>query len=184
MIPKTILAALLMALPTGQLPAQASPPLFDADSGMRIAQYRAPVGPPPRGVAQITADEAIALHRGPGALFIDVLPAAGGHRDPKTGTWALAEPHHTIPGAHWFPESGRGVLAPDIESWFLTGVARLSDGSRTRPIIVFCLADCWMSWNAARRLAIAGYKDVRWFAEGTDGWTEVGGATETGTPER
>jgi rhodanese-related sulfurtransferase len=31
-----------------------------------------------------------------------------------------------------------------------------------------------MSWNAARRLRALGYTDVRWLAEGTDGWREAG----------
>jgi len=43
-----------------------------------------------------------------------------------------------------------------------------------RTLIVFCLADCWMSWNAAWRLSRAGYRDVRWFAEGADGWRDLG----------
>ena len=43
-----------------------------------------------------------------------------------------------------------------------------------RTLIVFCLADCWMSRNAAWRLSRACKRDVRWFAEGADGWRDLG----------
>ena len=185
---RALLAALLLCAPAQPLPAQPLPaqqdaPLFDAESGLRIARYRAPVPTTPAGATRISAEQAAALHRRRGALFIDVLPAEAGHRDPASGRWALAAVHRSIPGARWFPESGRGVLAPDVERWFLDGVKRLSKGVKSRPVIVFCLADCWMSWNAARRLVADGYRDVRWFAEGTDGWRDIGLTLTPVTPE-
>ncbi|MEM7239896.1 MAG: PQQ-dependent catabolism-associated CXXCW motif protein, partial [Pseudomonadota bacterium] len=36
--------------------------------------------------------------------------------------------------------------------------------------LVFCLAGCWMSWNAAKRALEYGYTDVYWYPDGTDGW--------------
>ena len=42
-----------------------------------------------------------------------------------------------------------------------------------RPVIVFCLADCWMSWNAALRLHRAGL-NVAWYGAGRDGWAASG----------
>jgi PQQ-dependent catabolism-associated CXXCW motif protein len=116
------------------------------------------------------------------ALLIDVLPAEGGHRD-ADGTWHLARPRPSIPGAHWFPEAGRGVLEPAIAHWFERGVARLTKGDRQRMIVTFCLADCWMSWNAARRLHALGYTNVHWLAEGTDGWRELGLPLADAVPE-
>jgi PQQ-dependent catabolism-associated CXXCW motif protein len=40
--------------------------------------------------------------------------------------------------------------------------------------VFFCLKDCWMSWNAAKRALEYGYANVMWFREGTDGWQELG----------
>jgi PQQ-dependent catabolism-associated CXXCW motif protein len=40
--------------------------------------------------------------------------------------------------------------------------------------VFFCLKDCWMSWNAAKRALSLGYRNVMWFSEGTDGWQELG----------
>lgn len=156
---------------------------FDPDSGYRISHYRSVIPGPPEGVRKINVQEALQLHRRRGALFIDVTPAEGGRRNEMTGVWALAEAHQTIPRAHWFPEAGRGQIETAIESRFLGGVARLYHGRRRRPIVVFCLADCWMSWNAALRLRRAGYRDVRWLADGVDGWREKGLMLEDADPE-
>jgi PQQ-dependent catabolism-associated CXXCW motif protein len=152
--------------------AQPADALFDAQ-GYRIAHYRAPTRRPPEGVTRIAPLAAAQLRPGVDALFIDVLPAEGGHRQ-DDGRWRLVSKRESIAGAHWFPESGRGNLAPGIEPWFAQGVARLTRGRRDRPIVVFCLADCWMSWNAAKRLRAMGYTKIWWLAEGTDGWSDLG----------
>jgi PQQ-dependent catabolism-associated CXXCW motif protein len=171
---------LLPALLMMAAPASAQEPLFNAD-GYRIAHYRGPTRQPPEGVGRIAPAAAAQLRPGIDALFIDVLPAEGAVRE-SDGRWRLARPHETIPGAHWFPESGRGDLAPGIERWFLDGVARLSHGKRDRPLVVFCLADCWMSWNAARRLRAHGYTKIWWLAEGTDGWRDLKRPLAPATP--
>lgn len=159
-------ALLLCAAPV------AAEPLFGPD-GYRIAAYRAPVSRPPAGVGRIAPAAAAALRPGRDALFLDVLPAEGGHRE-SDGRWRLAAQHESIPGARWFPEAGRGVPEPDIALWFAAGVRRLTGGRRDRMLVVFCRSDCWMSWNAARRLRAMGYRNVWWLAEGTDGWRDLG----------
>lgn len=165
---QTMLLAALLPLVLASVPAG---PLFNAD-GYRIMRYRAPVPSAPEGVTPVAAGEVSALRDRHNALLIDVMPAEGGHRE-ADGRWRLALPRRTIPGAHWFPEAGRGDPDPAIAAGFVRGVARLSNGRRERTIVVFCLSDCWMSWNAARRLAALGYRDVRWLAEGTDGWSAL-----------
>jgi PQQ-dependent catabolism-associated CXXCW motif protein len=37
-------------------------------------------------------------------------------------------------------------------------------------LVIYCLADCWMFWNAAKRALAYGYANVAWYPEGTDGW--------------
>lgn len=159
-------AALLAAAPA------AGEPLFNTE-GYRIAHYRGPVPTAPEGVRRIDARDAMHLRPDREALFIDVLPAEGAHRE-ADGRWRLATPHASIPRAHWFPEAGRGEPDPAIAAGFAQGIARLSRGRKDRPLVVFCLADCWMSWNAALRLHRLGYRDVRWLADGLDGWRDLG----------
>lgn len=167
------LSLAFVAVVGSAVPVAAQPVLFDAE-GYRTARYRAPVDRPPPGVAQIDGQAVAALVDRGEALLIDTLPAEGGHYDPTTGAWALAAPHRSIAGAHWFPEAGRGNPDPRVARWFLTQVARLARERPRATVIVFCLADCWMSWNAALRLRRAGLTNVRWFAEGTDGWRDIG----------
>lgn len=171
-----LLALLMLASPAG-----AGERLFNAD-GYRIAQYRAPTRQPPEGVTRIAPAAAAQLRPDRGALFIDVLPAEGGHRE-DDGRWRLAKARESIAGAHWFPESGRGEPDPAVAAGFARGMARLTKGRRAMPIIVFCLADCWMSWNAAKRLRAMGYARVWWLAEGTDGWRDLGRPLSPAIPE-
>ena len=174
-----MMLALLMTLAAATA-QPASDADFDPDTGYRIAHYRGVIPHPPEGISHIAVDEVAKLH----AVLIDVTPAEGAVRDPTTGRWRLAEPHQSIPGAHWFPEAGRGRLEPDIERWFLSGVERLAGRHPDKPIVVFCLADCWMSWNASLRLRRAGFPHVRWFAEGIDGWRESGRVVRFVQPNR
>ncbi len=146
--------------------------LFDA-AGYRITRYRAPTRRPPEGVTRIAPAAAALLRPDVDALFLDVLPAEGGHRQ-ADGRWRLAAPHESIEGARWFPEGGQGAIAPDAERRFIRAMARLTRGRREWPVVVFCRADCWLSWNAARRLHALGYRRVWWLAEGTDGWRDMG----------
>jgi PQQ-dependent catabolism-associated CXXCW motif protein len=50
-------------------------------------------------------------------------------------------------------------------------------------VVLYCLADCWMSWNAAKRAQEIGYSNVAWYREGTDGWFAAGLPLEETAPE-
>lgn len=163
---------LTVALPFS-VGAEAQTALFNAD-GYRIASYRAPISQTPAGTHRIAPAAAASLRPDADAIFIDVMPAEGARRDTQTGVWTLAVPRLSIAGAHWFPEAGRGEPDADIARWFDRGIVQLTNGRRHKMIIVFCRADCWMSWNAARRLAARGYSNIWWLAEGSDGWSDLG----------
>ncbi|MFN4135324.1 MAG: rhodanese-like domain-containing protein [Novosphingobium sp.] len=142
--------------------------------GYRVSRYRAPVDREPVPATRIDLDDALRLRPGVNALFIDVLPAEGGVRDAASGRWQLAQPHETIPGAEWHPETGRGH--PDVALWnaLRERVAAVRGASPAKPVVLFCRTDCWMAWNAARRLARDGFGNVHWLAEGIEGWHEAG----------
>ncbi|UVO49282.1 rhodanese [Sphingomonas sp. SUN019] len=148
--------------------------VFDPATGYRIAQYRGVVPAAPPGVPRVDARAVADLVDRGDAILIDVVPAEGGVRDPATGDWRLARSAVSIPGATWFPEAGRGQPDPAIARGFADGVARLRRDHPSGAIVVFCLSDCWMGWNAAWRLSRAGYRRVLWFADGADGWRDIG----------
>lgn len=180
--------ALAMAALAASMPAPAcadQPPadalvLFDAQ-GYRIARYRSPIAADPAPAARIALADALALDPARDALFIDVMPAEGGVRDGLSGAWRLSRAHSSIPGAQWHPEAGRMPADPAL--WNALEAAARS-AAPARPVILFCRVDCWMSWNAARRLAAGGLTNVFWLAEGTDGWHGAGRALAVAAPVR
>jgi PQQ-dependent catabolism-associated CXXCW motif protein len=153
----------------------ARPELFHEGDGFRIARQHAPTPddiPAPARV--VTAHEARALMKG-GAVAIDVFAAPMPRYDELDGTWMGAHPRQSLPGAFWLPEVGRGVLSEEMARWYAHELARLTGGDKDRALVIFCVADCWMSWNAARRAAEGlGYRAVAWFRLGADGWLDEG----------
>jgi PQQ-dependent catabolism-associated CXXCW motif protein len=93
-----------------------------------------------------------------------------------------ATPRATIPGALWVPGVGEGRLEPEAERYLDGALARLAGPAGPRPVVVFCFADCWMSWNAALRLAARGAPPALWYPLGVDGWVEAGGGLARVTP--
>lgn len=161
--------------------AQAGGGPFDA-AGYRAMAFRAPVDRDPAPARQMPLARARALDPVHGALFLDVLPAEGAKRDPATGQWTLAQPHETIEGAEWFPETGRSPPEPVLWAALRARVSAFRQGHRRAPVVVFCRADCWMSWNVARRLALSGIGEVYWLAEGIEGWHEMDGTLVAARP--
>ncbi len=148
--------------------------LFDAE-GYRQARFQAPVTLDPLPAHRIAAAAAASLRPGVDAIFIDVLPPEGGVRDPKSGRWHLASQHLSIAGAIWHPEVGRSPPDPVLWRGLRNAVTKARKLRPGAPIILFCRTDCWMGWNAARRLAIEGFPDVWWLAEGVEGWRHQAG---------
>ena len=60
---------------------------------------------------------------------------------------------------------------------------RLSGGDRARRLVFYCQAECWMSWNAAKRALGLGYRNVVWYPEGTDGWQAAGLPLQMAEPQ-
>jgi PQQ-dependent catabolism-associated CXXCW motif protein len=79
-------------------------------------------------------------------------------------------PRHDIPGSEWLPDVGRGALNPELERYFRDNLVRLTGGDRSKALVFYCLADCWMGWNATKRAAEFGYTNLYWYRDGTDGW--------------
>jgi PQQ-dependent catabolism-associated CXXCW motif protein len=142
-------------------------------SGYRTDTYRAPTPATLAGARVVTTAEAEALWQDKVAIFIDVMPRPPRPTNLPSGTIWRDRPRSNIPGGIWLPDTGYGELAPATEEYLRTNVARITGGDRTKLLVVYCLRDCWMSWNAAKRLAAMGYTNVAWYAEGTDGWTDA-----------
>lgn len=106
-------------------------------------------------------------------VFIDVLPRPPRPKLPAGTVWHDRQ-HRDIPGSTWLANVGYGRLPPDLDTWYRERLQELTGGDRTRPILIYCLSDCWMSWNAAKRALEYGYANVTWYPDGTDGWGAAG----------
>jgi PQQ-dependent catabolism-associated CXXCW motif protein len=138
--------------------------------GYRMDDYRTPTPETVAGGVVLDTDAAYELWKSGSAVWIDVLPAP--HRPanlPISALW-MPVPHRDIPDSLWLPDIGRGALSPELETYFRDQLAAATRDQRDTAVVFYCLADCWMSWNAAKRAAAWGYTRVYWYPDGTDGW--------------
>lgn len=165
-----LLAICGVGLATLASPANAEPAAEPAE--YRTNDYRAPVPATLTGAKVIDYEAAKMLLEAKSAVFIDVYPRAPKPANLPAGTVWRDPPHETIPGASWLANVGYGVLAPAVDTYFQERLATLSGGDKTKTLVFFCLRDCWMSWNAARRALSYGYSSVVWFPDGVDAWRD------------
>ena len=151
--------------------------------GYRLEDYRSPTPATLQDARVIGTDEAEAIWHSHSASFVDVMPRPPRPRDLPAGTLWRDKPRANIPGSIWLPDTGYGELAPSIAGYFTKGLEKATNGDRARLLVLYCLADCWMSWNAAKRALSLGYSDVAWYPEGTDGWLTAGLPLQDATPE-
>jgi quinoprotein dehydrogenase-associated probable ABC transporter substrate-binding protein/PQQ-dependent catabolism-associated CXXCW motif protein len=150
--------------------------------GFRMQAYRAPVPDVLTGATTVGTAALQALLEREAPILIDVLPAPRPPKDRAGARLWRDKPHANIPGSVWLPNVGYGELSAEFQAYFESNLERLSDGDRARRLVFYCQADCWMSWNAAKRALRSGYGNVVWYPEGTDGWAAAGLPLEPAEP--
>lgn len=170
-----LLAAALVAAGAALAQGVPEPP------GYRLEQYRAPTPETLRGAKVIGTEDARALWQAGNAVFIDAMPRPPRPDLPEGTVWR-EKPRDNIPGSVWLPDIGYGALSPEMEAYFRDNLAAATRSDPGRTIVFYCQADCWMSWNAARRAVEWGYDSVVWYPEGTDGWSAAGLPLEAAVP--
>jgi PQQ-dependent catabolism-associated CXXCW motif protein len=149
--------------------------------GYRMGEYRAPTPSTLSGARVVGTGEAKALWETGDAVFIDVLPKPP-KPDLPAGTVWRDKPRDHIAGSVWLPDVGYGSLSPEMETYFRDNLAAATGNDPSRTAVFYCMADCWMSWNAAKRALELGHKAVVWYPEGTDGWRAAGLPLATAEP--
>ncbi len=163
------------------LPFLAAASVLEPD-GFRMDNYNAPV-PATLAGAQVVGAKELSAAMTSGAIVIDVLPAP--HRPatlPADRPW-MPPPRMDVPGSLWWPEAGRGAISPALDAWFRERLKAATGGNFGKTVAFYCKANCWMSWNAAKRAIGYGYKEVLWFPGGAEAWAAAGFALHAGTPE-
>ena len=140
--------------------------------------YRAPTPSTVASGVVLETDVAHELWRSGNAVWIDVLPAP--RRPPNLPTPALWMPFAPIRhfGQPRLPDVGRGALSPELERYFRDHLDVATKSRRDTPVVFYCLADCWMGWNATKRAASWGFTRLYWYRDGIDG--SAGGGSRTG----
>jgi len=145
-----------------------------------------PNGPVPAtlsGARVIDADHLAALITEAAPVLVDVANAPRRPPGQPPGSPWLPLPHHDIPGSLWIPGAGNGAVSPAEEAFLQHRLAQATAGDRRRPVVFYCHARCWLSWNAAKRAVAAGYRQVYWFPGGIEAWQQSGRHTAPARPE-
>jgi PQQ-dependent catabolism-associated CXXCW motif protein len=171
-------AAIICAANTGAVDSA-----FDSETGLRIHHYTDPVpADVPGGVTLDTAGVVQLLEQHPETVLLDVISINDARYDALDGSWPDAPRRENIPGSLWLPNVGFGRPADDMFTYLIDNATAAVSGDLSKPVLVYCIADCWMGWNAVQHLANAGFDTVYWYPEGTDGWVAAGRPVEVSQP--
>lgn len=143
-------------------------------SGYRLDNYNAPVPDSLPGGQTMHTGELYTFASMTQVVLIDVLPAQRRPPAMQPGMPWMPTAHHNLAGSIWLPEIGRGVVSPDMDAWFERELQKSTAGNRAMPVVFYCRADCWMSWNAARRAIEHGWTRVIWYPDGPEVWAAAG----------
>src|SRR5258707_1636216 len=126
---------------------------------------------------------ALLKHKQGSAVIVDVSDAPRRPDNlPSTTAW-LPVPHPAIPGAIWIPGAGLGAPPPSMDEFFRQRLATATGNDMKRPLVLYCHAKCWLSWNGAKRAIQYGYRNVYWFPDGIEGWRKAKLPTSVVQPE-
>ena len=141
----------------------------------RMSHYRAPVPATLKGATVVNAQSLRALIDGDADVaLIDVLPRDRRPDDfPADRLWRPPARHH-LPNSVWLPNVGYGKISAAYERYFMDNLEKLTNHRASRILVFYCDADCWMSWNAAKRALALGFRKVHWFPGGVDEWQRMG----------
>lgn len=141
--------------------------------GYRMDQYRAPVPATLKGATVISTEQARKIWQDKSAIFIDVMPQAPKPANLPKGTVWRDKPRNDIPGSVWLANVGYGEINAETADYFRRGLERNGVTDKTKPVVFYCMTDCWMSWNAAKRAMEWGFSSVYWYPAGSDGWEKA-----------
>ncbi|WP_372743190.1 PQQ-dependent catabolism-associated CXXCW motif protein [Neptunomonas sp.] len=159
---------------------------FDDDSelftpeGYRLLRYRSPTPAQHEQATTLSTEQLLNLLQDiPTPALLDVQPLIW-----KDGFFIQKEPRLHIPGSHWTPNVGQGELEDTWADYFQRNLQEITQGRQDYPVVIYCTADCWMSWNAIKRAKAWGYSHLYWYRDGSDGWQEADLDTAEGIPAK
>lgn len=168
------------AEPAFEDPVSGPPP--PEPSGYKMDDYRSVTPLTLQGARSVDTAQAEMLWREKGAVFLDTMPRDRHPPNLPPGTVWRDKPRDHIPGSVWLANVGYGALTPEMDAYFQGALKALSANDMAKPLLFYCRAACWMSWNAAKHAMALGYTSVIWYGDGTDGWAKAGLPLERASP--
>ena len=148
---------------------------FINHAGYRYDKLRAPTPQQVPGGITITTEELIELIDRDDPVLIDVQAVTVRPELREFAMdWLPSKTRYSLPDATWLPNVGYAELDTGIEDYFRNNLRRLTAGNLRTPVVIYCVLDCWLSWNAVQRAVGYGYRRVYWYRLGTDGWEAAG----------
>lgn len=180
LLPALLIVMLTMAIGSGVLAGMpflhwGKADVFDAHTGYRIASFRAELPSAVSGGSLVDIDALEAMIAQDKPLLIDVVSAETSlsewFRD-----WLRGHPpeRKQIAGSIWLPRLGEGKLSQQEAGDQKRQLLILTTGSLDQPMVFYCLSNCWVSWNAARRAVSFGFRKVFWYRDGIEVWLDAG----------
>jgi len=150
-----------------------------SDDGYRSKNYRSPT-PTETNFATVVDAQAIVklLKENDQVVIVDVIPLAMDNT-----TFIQAKPHEGIINSIWLPNVGFGEIDKTTHNYLVDHLNLAMHKNSNTKFIFYCKTDCWMSWNAARRAASLGFKNIFWYKNGIEGWKSKNFATQLLHPQ-
>lgn len=146
-------------------------PAFINDQGFRYTKYRSPT---PESTDYGTTVDTAALQilineKQPVLIDVQAVTVRPELADFEMD-WLPSSPRYSLPGAIWLPNVGYAELDDKMETYLRHNLKKATGGDKEKPLVIYCVVDCWLSWNAMKRIASYGYKNLYWYSGGTDDW--------------
>ncbi len=155
---------------------------FDPETGLRIHYYTDAVPDAVPGGITLDTEAVRHLISQMPVVLLDVLSINDVRYDELDGSWPGHSTRKNIPGSIWLPNVGYGRPSNDMLNYLIDSATSATGGDADHAILVYCVSDCWMGWNAVQHLAGGGFSKVYWYPSGTDGWVEKGYSVELAHP--
>ena len=156
--------------------------LVEEPDDYKLDNYRSATPETLSGATVVGALVAKELYDNGEVIFIDVLPSPKRPEAlPESEIW-LPKKRLNIPGSVWLADVGFGVLSDELNHYFTSNLEQLNKLNK-KGMLFYCKANCWMSWNAAKRAINFGYSNVFWFPGGTDDWSSQDYVLEESKPK-
>ncbi|MES9970082.1 MAG: rhodanese-like domain-containing protein [Candidatus Thiodiazotropha sp.] len=180
LVAMTMICNTLLMLPCS---AYGSDDSLFSSQGYRIDRYRAPLPENPPAGKRLDTHQLVEMMQREDPLLLDVQAVTLRPETEEFGiAWLPSRQRWHIPGSVWLPNVGYGQLDSRMHAYLENNLVRLTQGNKERALVLYCVVDCWMSWNAVKRVAALGYRNLYWYPGGSDGWQEAGLELVPGVP--